>query len=73
MSHHLDSIKRQIPFYSWECLTIQCEDRDVDMVIKNQEDMQKLLKFLIYHQHLMANNHDLVLVANTKWLKSKEG
>ena len=52
MSHHLESIKKQIPFYSWECLTIQCKDRDVDLVIRNEVDMQALLKFLYYHQSI---------------------
>lgn len=49
---HLNSmnkldVKNQ-PFYSWECLTIHTEDRDIDLVIRNQECMDMLLKLLIY-------------------------
>lgn len=38
-----------LPFMAWECLTIQLKDRQVDLVIRNQENMDKLLKFLIFH------------------------
>ena len=37
-----------LPFFSWNCLTLCLEHRDVDLVIKDEEDMEKLLKFLIY-------------------------
>ena len=35
-------------FFSWQCLTIQTENRDIDLVIKNQEDMDNLLILLIF-------------------------
>ena len=37
-----------LPFYSWDCLTLQLKRRDVDLVIKNEKDMQTLILFLIY-------------------------
>jgi len=37
-----------LPFYCWDCLTLQLKRRDVDLVIKNEKDMQILLLFLIY-------------------------
>ena len=37
-----------IPWFSWECLSLQLKHRDVDIVIRDQENMTKLLKFLIY-------------------------
>ena len=50
---HMNSIdpsqyrKKEIPFYSWECLTLQLEHRDVDLVIKNEKDMIDLLMIVI--------------------------
>lgn len=37
-----------IPWFSWECLSLQLKHRDVDIVIRDQQNMTKLLKFLIY-------------------------
>ena len=37
-----------LPFYSWQCITIQLPNRDVDLVIPNDQDMNKLLKLLIH-------------------------
>ena len=39
---------KNVPWYSWECLSLQLKHRDVDIVIRDQENMTKLLKFLIY-------------------------
>ena len=37
-----------LPFYSWQCLTLQLSDRDVDLVIKDQRSMDLLIKFLVF-------------------------
>jgi len=42
-----DSIKK-LPFYCWNCITLVMKHRYVDLVIKNEDDMNILLKFLIY-------------------------
>ena len=42
----------KIPFYAWECITIQFKNRDLDLVIKKEKNMNYLLKFLI-HNDLM--------------------
>lgn len=39
--------KKEIPFYSWEAITLQLEHRDVDLVIKDEKDMEDLLMILI--------------------------
>ena len=39
---------KKIPFYSWECITLQLGHRDVYFVIKNQERMTQFIKLLIY-------------------------
>jgi hypothetical protein len=43
----LENLKK-IPFHSWNCLTLQLAHREVDLVIRNEDQMNKLLKFLIY-------------------------
>ena len=40
--------KTEIPFYSWECITIQLRHRDVDLVIPNELHMKMLIQFLVY-------------------------
>ena len=36
-----------MPFYAWECITLQLEDRDVDLVIRSEKLMRIFLLFLI--------------------------
>ena len=38
---------KEVPFYSWEAITLQLEHRDVDLVIKEEKDMEDLLIILI--------------------------
>jgi hypothetical protein len=49
---HINTIKRDqlylLPFYSWNCITIKLKHRDVDLVIKDEKQMDILLKFLVY-------------------------
>jgi len=36
-----------VPFHSWNCLSIELSHREVDIVIKDQLQMDCLLKFVI--------------------------
>lgn len=36
-----------IPFFAWQCVTLQLKDRYVDLVIKNEQKMKLFLKFLV--------------------------
>ena len=36
-----------MPFYSWQCLTLQLSHRDIDLVIPNQQEMDDLLEMLV--------------------------
>lgn len=51
MRKHISSMEvpqlRSLPFYSWQCITIMTEARDLNLVIKNETDMKFLLEFLI--------------------------
>ena len=40
--------KHGIPFYAWDCLTIQLKHRDVDLIIRKESQMMMLIKFLCY-------------------------
>lgn len=48
---HLNSMNEEelenSEMYSWECLSLQLKNRDIDIVVRNIEDMNNLLKFLI--------------------------
>ena len=37
-----------VPFYSWNCISLEMNHRVVDLVIKDEGQMSSLLKFLIY-------------------------
>ena len=60
MTIDTEETRKQIPFYPWECITIQCKCRDLDLVIKNQKDMQNLLKFLYYKRNLIDKDTSLI-------------
>ena len=39
----------QLPFYAWDCLTLQVKNKgDIYLIIRNERAMTKLLKFLIF-------------------------
>ena len=35
------------PFFSWQCITLQFETRNIDLVIKDEAEMDRFLKFLV--------------------------
>jgi hypothetical protein len=37
-----------LPFYSWQCISLSLHNRDVDIVIKNERLQNKLVKYLLY-------------------------
>ena len=45
----MDTVKiGDLPFFCWECLTITTkEGKDINIVIKDQKEMTKLIEFLI--------------------------
>lgn len=40
-------------FYSWECLTLDVGNRDLDLVVRSEKHMKQILKFLIYSLRTM--------------------
>ena len=39
---------QKLPFHSWECITLITKKCTIDLVIRDQECMDKFLKLLIY-------------------------
>lgn len=52
----VDYKKKQIPFYAWQCVTLQLETRDVDLVVQSEKDMDALLMILIHATKTVDGN-----------------
>ena len=50
--------KCKLPFYSWECITIQLKNRDVLLVIKNEKCMMNFIKLLIDNINTVDGKRD---------------
>ena len=46
----------KLQFYSWECITLEKEIRNINLVIKDQSQMDLFLKFLIYRLETIDGN-----------------
>ena len=47
---------KNLPIYSWQCLTLQLGNRDVDLVIKDETQMNMFLKYLIHNLRTVDGN-----------------
>jgi hypothetical protein len=54
---HFNSMSKEdmkyLPFYSWQCLSLQLSHRGVDLVITREQDMGLLLKYLIHNMRTL--------------------
>lgn len=70
-----DKELEEIPFYSWNCLTLCLERRDIDLVIKDEHDLKKLLQFLIFklktQDGVRDSAVDMIDVLNRKQRKER--
>lgn len=41
------SRRKILPFYAWQCITLVLKDRMVDLVIKNEKNMDLFIRFLV--------------------------
>lgn len=52
MRKHINQLPRDklanLPFFCWQCISIETEHRTIDLVIRKEEDMNNFLYFLIY-------------------------
>lgn len=58
---HVNSLRTQseldrLPFYSWDCITLQLPHRDIDLVIPCEHHMRVLLTFLVYSLKTIDGN-----------------
>ncbi len=45
---NIDVMKNSMPFYAWQCLSIQLPTRSVDLVIFEEKDMIAVISLLIW-------------------------
>ena len=46
----------KVPFYSWECITLELNNgRTLDLVIKDENDMMKFIKYLVWKLETINN------------------
>ena len=47
-----------VPFHSWDCITLILEGREVNLVITDMHDMNDFLKFLINKMRTLDGTKD---------------
>lgn len=50
--------KKFVNLKSWNCITIQLKNRDVDLVIQDDHDMKMLIKFLVMSLRTIDGRRD---------------
>jgi hypothetical protein len=59
---HFASMKQEtledLPFYSWQCLTLQLSNRDVDLVIQDEDQLNTFLKYIIIRIKTLNGDRD---------------
>ena len=61
-----------LPFYTWECITLQLGNRDVYIVIRNEKLMAGFIKLLIYFLQTVDGNKNSALGLKTALFRKKE-
>ena len=46
------------PFYSWQCISLMLNHRDIDLVIKREKDMNNLVKYLLVKMATIDGKRD---------------
>ena len=85
---HINCLKDEqldcLPFLSWECISIKMGHREVDLVIKDQDQMNRLLKYLIVKTCTLDGRQgsakklfhqiyrDAMLDRTEKWIKNNQ-
>jgi hypothetical protein len=44
----INGTSKNIPFLAWECITLFLPNKEISLVIKNEKNMERLIKLLIY-------------------------
>ena len=48
-----NSKKVSMPFYAWQCISLQLEKRTIDLVVESEEQMINLIKVLVYKLNII--------------------
>ena len=56
----------KFPFFAWQCITLQLPHRDVDLVIKDDKDMDQLLTLIIDSMETVDGNQNSQKYAEKK-------
>ena len=48
--------KADMPFYAWQCISIQLKERTIDLVIESEQEMMNLIKVLVYKLDIIDGN-----------------
>ena len=62
--------KADIPFYSWDCITLQLFNRDVDLIIRKESQMLMLIKFICYKINTCDGKKDSAAPFKNELLKN---
>lgn len=62
----------RMPFYGWQCISLQTKDRDVDLVIRDQHKMNNFLSILIHKMETLDCSKGTALPL-IKCLEAKKG
>ena len=55
-----------VPFFAWQCLTLQLKHRDVDLVIKNEREMDDFIKVLVEQLNTADNSKESALAVQQR-------
>lgn len=48
----------ELPYYAWECITLQMSNREIDLVIKNERDMDEFIMIIVKHMNTLDGHKD---------------
>ena len=51
-------INGQAAFYSWQCITLQLKNRDIDLVIPNDDDLDCFIEVLVEAMNTVDGKKD---------------
>ena len=50
--------QKNVPFTSWNCITLYLKNRELDLVIKSEKEMEMFLKLLIMNLNTVDGKRD---------------
>ena len=61
-----------LPFYTWECVTLQLGNRDVYIVIQNEKLLTGFIKLLVYYLQTIDGNRNSAIPLKTALFRKLE-